>query len=270
MSTCSTAFNSACNIRTPAVDLQYSITVILQPTELKDTAAAAAQTCFWATITLKNSRCELWQHGAAAFNMCGIAYQRSIMYQSADRTSVWRTMPTQLKTFRAYYPSLTFSRSSPAQLKNDSSWANTMTRHIFNNYVPLFLFFSFVRDKTHLQVGIILMLMVRFFCCLHQPLREGTNVELLHTMFKNICKRSKILYKTQSYFYIREYTLFCKTSTKASSKSIHSQKFLSTLCCSLYFSCCLHIALSLYYSQTSTNVISLKRNMMEGRCQASD
>lgn len=55
--------------------------------------------------------------GAAAFTVWGLTYQRNIMYQTADRTSEWRALPTQLKTFRAYYPSLTLQPLLPSPTK---------------------------------------------------------------------------------------------------------------------------------------------------------
>lgn len=98
---------------------------------------------------LKNTRRELWLYGPAAFNVCGIAYQRSVMYQSADSTSVWRTMPTQLKTFRAYYPSLTLQPLLPSPTKNDSPWSNTMTRlNVMFPFSFLFLFLFFRLGQT--------------------------------------------------------------------------------------------------------------------------
>lgn len=138
--------------------------------------------------------------GAAAFSMCAIAYQRSVMYRGTDRTSVRRTTPAQLKTCKAYYPSFTLQPLLPSPAQNDSSRSYTVTHHIFNNHVPPF--FSFLRSRSYLQVGIFLMLMVRFFCCLHQPLwskktkqTKKTKKHWLincytHNTFKNTCKRT--------------------------------------------------------------------------------
>lgn len=106
-------------------------------------------------------------HGAAAFNICGIAYQRSIMYQTADRTSVWRTMPMQLNTFRAYYPSLTLQPLLPRPTKK---WFIQVS----HNDAPHFNFFSFCpgqispadRDSPHADGALLL---------LPPPAAEGRN-----------------------------------------------------------------------------------------------
>lgn len=84
-------------------------------------------------------------------------------------------------TFKAYYLSLTLQPLLPSPTTNYSPRSHTMTHQnlilvfsfVFISLVFSFspLFFSFGRDKSHLQVGILLVQMVRFFCCLHQPLR---------------------------------------------------------------------------------------------------
>lgn len=195
-------------------------------------------------------RWELWPCAPAAFNVCGIAYQRSIRYQSADRTPVWRTLPTQLKTFRAYYPSLTLQL---AQLKmihpGLTQWHVT-----FFLYAPVF---------SHLQVWIILMLMVRFFCCLHQALRgeKSCLLKLIITQ-KVVCLDACFLIKANK----RQILLFLEKKTSRtygsmtsanflkSLQEVNSQKFL-TLCCSLYF--------QTFLCHMSTNVIPLKRLVIE-------
>ncbi len=147
----------------------YSVTVL-------NPKALLQRSRLWAMITLKNSPRELWQYGAAAFNMCGIAYQRSIMYQTADRTSVWRTMPMQLKTFRAYYPSLTLQPLLPGPTKMIHPGLTQWHTTFFNNHVLLFfsflllhfLFFSFLffcpgqtspagRDFLHADGALLLL-----------------------------------------------------------------------------------------------------------------
>lgn len=206
--------------------------------------AAAAQTCLWAIITLKNSPCEWWQYGAAAFNVCGIAYQRSIMYQTADRTSEWRTMPMQLKTFRAYYPSLTLQPLLPSPTKSDSSRCNTMTHHIFNNHVPLF--FSFLLSGTNLtcRSGFSSCWWCASSAASTSRWEEGKKrwllrVERLCNTFKNICKRHNFISCTCIF---RKFTLFFSPLT--------SSKFFYTLCCSLYLSNLLfaHFSAALLFS----------------------
>lgn len=96
------------------------------------------------------------------------------MYQASDRPSVWRTTSVQLNTFRAHYPSLTLR---PLELwDSDSSRSSPMTHHIFKTLLSsLFVFFPFFHPhqaKSHLQVGVLLVLMVRLLRCLHEPLRK--------------------------------------------------------------------------------------------------
>lgn len=142
----------------------------------------------------------------------------------------------------------------------------TVTRHFKKKSRLSFPFLL----QPHLQVGIFLMLMMRFFGRLHESLRGEKCCLIRAKLFKKKCM-FKIYKLFRSYMVtVQKLLRHCVKLGVASRLPQISPEAL-TLCC-FFFSvsqtCCLDIALLLDNFQSAANDISPKRNVIEDRSTA--